>query len=390
MRTVRLIATSGVAIFGGCVLLCAVEGALGDGRTPNAKLAAKGIHATRSGFSLLAEAEFLKAVSTAKALKRRRSAAINQPQSIGSDNQEAAAQVAALMQQNGVLRERLSEINRASFSLRGQVVRQINDQIAANEEQIALIRETLKQSTKSIDERRQNQNSVLQKCVQEVREARKLAERIIACYGELNRDKEVVAALKEWNEAAHTSYSLKPSRSFESALKRLEGLEKDIVPGQIPLRKEGESYYATVAINGDKICEMVVDAAAPMIVLPYRVAVDAGVDCDAASQTTTTQFPDGSKVQAKRVLLKSVRLGSFSAKNVPCDVLPAKNTTAKAILGISFLSQFKFKLNLLVPELSLERIGTNGATAGKKDKPKRKHTIKKSAELDLSGGDPEE
>ncbi len=244
----------------------------------------------------------------------------------------------------------------------------------------------LNPSSKTADDRHKKDASPakespsLDEYTQEVFEARKVADQLLTRYAELNQDKEVVAALKEWNEAAHTSSALKPSHSFESSLKRLEALEKDVGSETIPLRQEEKNSYATVVINEDTICELVVDPSASTIVLPYRVAVDAGVHLDAAPKRTT-ETADGSEAQTKRVVLKSVQVGSFAAKNVVCHVLPAENTTAKGVLGSSFLKQFKSEVNAGGTELSLRRSDT-GATTHKKKKAK--HTSKRAPDSDPS------
>ena len=384
MRTHHLLVISGVAIFGGWVLLFSGEGARADESEAKAKLVAKGIRATHTGCSLVAESEFAKSVSTAYSLKRK-GAASKQQQSSGIDKEEAAEQIQELKNQNEVLRNKVAEINRVGFAFRGDVVRQLNDQIAANDRQIAQIQQALNPSTKAGDDRKKKDSSPakdsssLDEYTQEIFEARKVADQLLTRYAELNQDKEVVAALKEWNEAAHTSGALKPSHSFESSLKRLEALEKDVLSEKIPLRQEEKNSYATVVINEDTICELVVDPSASAIVLPYRLAVDAGVHVDAAPKATA-QVADGSEAQAKRVVLKSVQVGSFAAKNVVCHVLPAENTTTKGVLGSSFLKQFKSELNAGGTELSLRR--SDAGTTHKKKKTK--HTSKKSSDSDPS------
>jgi clan AA aspartic protease (TIGR02281 family) len=385
MRRIRLVAIWAVVILGGWVLLSAVEAAHGDEASAKAKLAKKGIRANRSGFSLQEEAEFSKSVSAAYSLKRKFVARTKPQHSTGSDNEEADAQVEALTQQNQLLRNKLSQLNENGFPYRGEVVRQINEQIAANEKELALIQQTHQQSTKSVEELRQNEKSAGQAYVNQVIDARELADRLNARYAELNQDKEVAATLKEWNEAAHTSNALKPSRTFESTLKRLEALENKIVSEKVPLRQKGKSHYATVTINGEKSCEMAVDTAAPTLLLPYEVAVGAGAKVDTTSETKTIQTADGSKVQAKRVLLRSVRVGCFTAKNVSCDVFPAKITSAKAVLGMSFLGQFKVELNAGASELALMRTDADPTPARKKKKPTPKHTLKKSVRPIPSG-----
>ncbi len=172
MRKNRLVAIWGVVILGGWVVLSSVETAHGYQGSAKARLAKKGIRATRSGFSLLEESEFSKSVAAAYSLKRKFAAATHPHQSAGSSNEEAEGQVEALTQQNQLLRNKLSQINANGFAFRGEVVRQINQQIAANEKEITLIQQTLKQSAKSAEEFRQNETSTRQAYVNQVTDAR--------------------------------------------------------------------------------------------------------------------------------------------------------------------------------------------------------------------------
>ncbi len=369
MRTHHRAVISGVAVFGSWVLLIFIEGARADEAAAKKTLAAKGIRATHSGCSLIAESEFSKAVSKAYSLRRKHAA--SKPQQLTAIEKEAAAErIQELKNQNELLRNKLAEVNKVGFAFRGNVVQQINEQIAANDRQIAEIQAALDPSRKATDDSKKKDgapakdSASLDQYTQEIFEARKVGDLLLAQYAELNQDKEVVGALKEWNEGAHSSSALKPSHAFESASKRLETLEKDVVSEKIPLRQEQKSSYATVVINEETICELVVDPAAAGIVLPHRVAVDAGIKVDAD--------------QAQRVLLKSVRVGSFGARNVVCQVLPAENTTAKGMLGSTFLKQFKSELTADGKELLLQR--SEAATTHKKKRTPAKRTSKKSSD----------
>src|SRR6202034_1299215 len=98
MRTHHLAVILGVAIFGGWVLLFSGEGARADEAEAKAKLAAKGIRATHTGCSLVAESEFAKSVSTAYSLKRKHAASKQQDAAI--DKEAAAEQIQPLKAQN--------------------------------------------------------------------------------------------------------------------------------------------------------------------------------------------------------------------------------------------------------------------------------------------------
>jgi hypothetical protein len=240
MRRIRPYTICLVAICVGSILLSAAKPARADEVSARTKLAEKGIRATRSGISLQADPDFSRSLATAFSLKRKVVATINQQQSAGYDNEEADAQVQTLSQQNELLKKQYSQINSSYFPIRHEIA----EKIKTNDSEIALIQETRKQAIKSFDELRKNANSASEKYVQQVLAARTMADRILAQYADLKKDKkdkEVVAALNEWNEAVGTSNELKPTHGFESALKRLEALEKQIVSEKIPLRHEGKS-----------------------------------------------------------------------------------------------------------------------------------------------------
>jgi aspartyl protease family protein len=378
MRRIPLAAICGVAIVGAWLLISAAESARGDEASAKAALEAKGIKATHSGFSTHEETEFSKAVTAAYALKRKLAATTYQEHSAGSENGEVDAEIETLTEQNQVLKQRLAQLNQTPIAFRGQITQELNQQVSANDNQIAQLQQSKKQSTKSVDELRQTENTARQTYVQQVFEARKLADRVVAQYAELNKDQDVAAALKEWNEAIHKSNALKPSHGFESSLKRLEALEKKLHSEKIPLKQQGLDYFATVTINGEKTCDMVVDATAPTVLLPYQTALDAGLKVDAPTETPAKSADVFSKTPPTPVILKSVRVGSFTAKNVACGVLPAKNTSAKAVLGMSFLGQFKFEISAGGSELSLLSVDGEPATTKRKKKPAPKHVHKKS------------
>lgn len=375
MHNIRVFAQCLSAFCSGAILLCLAAPARGSEASAKAKLAEKGIRASRSGISLVEEAELAKAVSTAGSLKRKFLLMMNQQQTAEYVKEEADAQVQELLQDNVILKKRYAQINRRLFPLRNEIAQQIN----TNESEIALILETQNQSTKGLDELRQSANSAREKYVQQVLNARTLADRLAAQYAELSKDQEVVAAVTEWDKATGTSQGLKPSRTFESTLKRLEILEKKILSEKIPLRHEGNSYYATVMINGKQTCEMIVDTGASIVLLPYQVAVDAGVNVDGATETITGQIANGAKIQLKHVMLNSVRVGKFTAENVSCGVLPANSASAKPLLGMTFLGRFKFELNANASELSLLRVDADAPAAQRKKKATPKRPVKKLA-----------
>ena len=102
---------------------------------------------------------------------------------------------------------------------------------------------------------------------------------------------------------------------FQSELKRLTGtIEKSVISEKIPLRREGNSYYVTVTVNGDNIVEMVLNTGASWIVLPYKTAMDCGVKIDSSAIAVQMIVASGAKFKSKLVTLGSVRVGKLTAK----------------------------------------------------------------------------
>jgi clan AA aspartic protease (TIGR02281 family) len=378
MRKPHLVSVSGVASLAVSILLLAVQTSIADESAAKAALAAKGIRASRTGLSLQEEGELNKAVNAATALKRKIPS-----NSSGSDSgefgnpAEVQAEIAQLTEQNAELKQQLAQLNAAPIAYKAPAILKLNQEISANDNAINQLQQSSKQAAKANDETQKDVKAAREAYFQAVFDARKMADRVIGQYAELSKDQEVVAAVKAWNEAAHTTHALKPSHGFDAAVKRLEVLEKKIPSQKISLKQEGTTYYASVAINGDVICDMLVDSAASALLLPHQTAIDAGVKVDDAAETTSFQGSDGSELQAHKAVLKSVRVGSFMARNVACGVLPASSKSTKAVLGKSFLGQFKGKVDSLSGELSLVRADAEGATHRRR-KP-AKHTLKKSS-----------
>jgi clan AA aspartic protease (TIGR02281 family) len=378
MRKARLLPISLVALVACSLVILAARRSNADDAAAKAALEAKGIKASRTGLSLQEEGELTKAVNAATALKRKIPSSSGSESGGAASTAEAEAEIAQLNAQNVELKQQLAEVTQTAIPFKGTVMTKLNGQISANDNQISQLQQSLKQSTKSTDDSQKDAKAAREAYHQSVFDARKMADRVIGQYAELSKDPDVIAAVKSWNEATHATHALKPSHGFTAAVKKLEALEAKIPSEKITLKPQGTGFSASVAINGDYIGEMLVDSAAPSLLLTHQMAIDAGVKVDDAAETAAFQTSDGAEVQARHVVLKSVRVGSFLARNVACGVLPASNKTAKAVLGKSFLGQFKGQVDSTAGELSLARATASGASTRHRKKSAAKHTPKKS------------
>jgi clan AA aspartic protease (TIGR02281 family) len=348
----------------------------GGGKAKNAetaaraKLSEKGVHVSHSGLALVDEKQLGHAFTEANTFKRKLTAAAKELQAAERTIEEMQDDLRQRLRSNVEMHSQLSSLPRSNVVEHNQLAGAVN----ANTSAINLIMQEQEQSKKEIDVVRKKANVARESYVQQIAEIRALVDRLSERYTTLKSDSDAQSALAEWNSAANTSFELKPSTYFLNSVKKLEVLEKTVVSKKIQLRREGNSYYATVVINGKQPEEMIVDTGANSVVLPYKVAVECGAKPDESAQTVTATVADGSKVKSKLVLLDSVRVGEFTAERVECVVLPPQAKNAPTLLGMTFLSRFNFSIN--GTELVLSKI--EGEAAGKAKKTRASKSTRKT------------
>jgi clan AA aspartic protease (TIGR02281 family) len=338
-------------------------------KTPEAaariKLSEKGIKVGHSGLSLIDEKELAKAFAEANTLRRKLLAASKEQQAADQQIEQLQDNLRELRQVGIAINSQLGSTG-ANLAARNQLIGENN----ANVNQINLLEQRKEESKTEMDVLRRRTNGAKETYVQQVAEIRTIVDRLSERYTALKSDAGAQAALADWNAAANTKFEIKPSSYFLNSVKKLEQLEKTVTSKKIPLRREGNSYYATVVINGKPPIAMVVDTGASCVVLPYKLALDCGAKPDESSATAIASIADGSRVKSKVVWLDSVKVGSFPAGHVECMVLPAEATNAHALLGMTFLSRFHFSIS--GNELIISRIEDDHAPA----KPKKTRASK--------------
>jgi clan AA aspartic protease (TIGR02281 family) len=330
-----------------------------------AKLSEMGLHVSHSGLSLVDEKELAKAFAEALALKRKLVTAAKEQRGGEQEIEELQANMRQRLQNSVELNAQLAN-GRNSVVEHNQLAGAVN----ANNSTIKLLEQEQEQAKKQIDGVRKKANAAREGYVQQVAEIRALVERLSQRYTALNADADAQRALAEWNAAANTKFEIKPSSYFLNSVKKLESLEKTVISEKIPLRREGNSYFATVVINGKPPQEMIVDTGASSVVLPYSVAIECGVKPEESTATVIATVADGSKVKSKLIQLDSIRVGKFTAEHVECVVLPPGAKNAPTLLGMTYLSRFNFSIN--GTELVLSKIESEHSTI----KPKKTRTSK--------------
>ena len=174
----------------------------------------------------------------------------------------------------------------------------------------------------------------------------------------MSEDSDVGSLLSELSKLSKRTFELTPSRSFESSVRQLEKLEKTILSQAIKLRREENTFYVSVVVNG-KAREMILDSGSSLIGLPWTVANDLGVKVKPSDKPIQLQLADGRKISGTLVILNQVRVGGFVLNKVEAAVLGPEAKAAQPLLGMSYLKHFKFEIKPDEATLSLVRPETN-------------------------------
>ncbi len=179
--------------------------------------------------------------------------------------------------------------------------------------------------------------------IRHIMEMRKLADDLEDRYK--NVDRVIASMIRKYNEEEGAKVSLAPTSGFQSNLRKLASYEDKVLTAEIFLRRDRNTYWASVNINEDKTVEMIVDSGASILALPYEDALELGLKPKASDPEIRLVVADGRTITGKKIKIRSVRVGQFIAKDVECAVLGAEAVNAQPLLGMSFLGNFKFELD---------------------------------------------
>lgn len=186
--------------------------------------------------------------------------------------------------------------------------------------------------------------------VQNVHTLRKWVDQIQAQFEALTIDDELRRAVadlaRSTKKPAKNAPSLQKVHSpeYASSVKKLEEFEKAIRTESIPVVAKEGALWAEATLNGKPGRTMVVDPQFEGVTLPSRLAAEADVSPTSAASVTITTA-DGRTVAGHPAVLRSVQVGTFTAQNVECVIVPDGETNAPPRLGAPFLGHFVSKLS---------------------------------------------
>ncbi len=189
--------------------------------------------------------------------------------------------------------------------------------------------------------------------------AERLYKKINEQYADLAADPKVREAIAEVSETEEHEYRLGPGRAFASAGKRLEGLLQQVVSEKITIRQgDGDLWYVGIMFNGKYAQEMSIDTGSSSIALPWAMAEKMEMKPGPNAPVIQAQLADGAIIDCRRIFAGKVRVGPFTVENVECSVFPEDCIHASALLGMSFLQHFNYKVDTDRGALVMTRIDT--------------------------------
>jgi len=135
-------------------------------------------------------------------------------------------------------------------------------------------------------------------------------------------------------------------------------LEEESKPRKHEFSQGAEGILLAVTLNKKIEASLVLDTGASIMLLRKDVAKKLGLDLDTAKFDMQVQLADGRKVNAKHIVLESVKVQNSEALNVDAAILldEADISFGEGLLGMSFLSRFNFKVDQKEKKLTLEKI----------------------------------
>ncbi len=133
-------------------------------------------------------------------------------------------------------------------------------------------------------------------------------------------------------------------------------------PGVIPVRRDAGSrgIFVDSLLNNDVNALLLLDTGASVVVLTKGIGEKLGFKADDTKKDIAVMhLPGDRKVDARMVIIKSIRIKDVEVKDVLAAILMEDITDGSfkdGLLGMTFLSKFNLKIDLKDMKMSLEKL----------------------------------
>ncbi len=328
-----------------------------------------GLKVTTGALSLPEEIEFGKSLREMKSKKKALMAADREVYATQREIDGIKDQIRELKLQYKNLNIELTNVTNAVAN--NKIVGALNATIAEVEQR----EEHGKEADDRLKEARKRGAELRDAFIQELANLREQSEEVTKKWSSLAEEDAIKEAVDSINKALGSKFALQPASSFAGNLKQIKTMEEAVKSEAIKLENENNSLWVNVTINDKQKKRMIVDSGATAISLPDKMARDMGIKTDADGTPVIVTLADGRKVPGTMIKLDSVKVGKFTVQDVDCCVLGSDATDAPALLGMSFLGQFKFEVDADRAELRLVKVDSGEPMP--KDKARDKGKAKK-------------
>src|SRR5271165_6205877 len=366
------------------VLLAAVANAAAQGQdtapaelTPQAVLKSHNLERSGTTWTLLsAEKNVLKDLGDARALYRQIEEGMMRQQELEMGAQGRNSDIQELHEQSNILSQQIAAINQQLNALvappgdnnlanqqRNQLSQE-NNLLVAQHDQMVNMLNTLQEQNKDQgqDQKLQLNAEIAQsreKYMQAVLDLRKSADELTAKYDELAKNPEVTKALEALSASTKSKQRLGPSAKIRDATKLLEKAERSVQSETIELHREHGVFHVYASL-GKVPTKMIFDTGASLTTISAKLAGRIGLKPKTSDPTVRLTTADGTVVEARQLVISSVRVGKFTVQNVECAVMPAEKGDVDPLLGQTFFKHFKVEFSAEAGRLSLKKLDTDG------------------------------
>jgi clan AA aspartic protease (TIGR02281 family) len=169
------------------------------------------------------------------------------------------------------------------------------------------------------------------------------------------KDKKVEIAIEVMHRNFQSPASVTANMTLAALDSRISKIEAAVFREAIALQVRRNLLLVDVVVGKETI-PMVVDSGAAMVVLPSRIAAQLGIEVPLDAKQIQVVMASGGRIPARGVSVPRMRIGGFEAKDVDAVVLDAAAVGAEPLLGLSFLSHFKFEIDQSKKTLKLLRV----------------------------------
>jgi aspartyl protease family protein len=144
---------------------------------------------------------------------------------------------------------------------------------------------------------------------------------------------------------------------FEEMGNKINEIESNFKKDAVSYTSDNNQLVVDAVINNNALGRFIVDTGASIVVISKEIAGRLGLPEDDIGQEIEIEMADGTTVNARPVILKSVKVGDAEVEDVEAAVLENNVVGgADGLLGMSFLRNFIINVDAPSNKLILEQL----------------------------------